>query len=179
VPNWCWNELSVKGPGAEITRLLESVKGETAFDFDRVIPYPDRFRRLDEEAREWEARQEALPEGQKMPWSAQPTDGFNQGGYEWRVERWGTKWPARGPDYSRPDDIPVQRAEEGAADIQFHTAWSPPIPVVTALGERFPALAFNLHYHEPGVGFEGRLRVVAGRVEEDATWDDDPSWRLE
>lgn len=52
--------------------------------------------------------------------------------YEWRIDHWGTKRNACeckiGDDY-----------------LEFETAWSAPVPVITALSHKFPELTF---YHE-------------------------------
>ena len=64
-----------------------------------------------------------------------PKDGFNSGGYKWRVEHWGTKWPAFHVDIEEP--VPMYG---GTVEVVFHfdTAWSPPTPVIAKAAERFP-----------------------------------------
>ena len=82
--------------------------------------------------------------------------------YDWSIKTWGTKWSAC------HSDLEDERA--GEAEITFDTAWSPPIPVVKALGRMFPDCSFRLAYREGGIGFQGCV-VVEG---EDCTqWEDE------
>jgi hypothetical protein len=42
MPNWCVNQVDVKGDEADVARLIELVKGdEDAFDFSKIVPVPD------------------------------------------------------------------------------------------------------------------------------------------
>ena len=42
MPNWCVNQVDVKGDEADVARLIELVKGEKdAFDFSKIVPIPD------------------------------------------------------------------------------------------------------------------------------------------
>src|SRR5262245_20469590 len=91
MPNWCECDFYISGPKEAVERFLETVKGEdSVFDFNQLIPYPEDFRKLDGSFDEW---MEKLPgERDGLP----PADGYNQGGYEWCVANWGTKWNAKG-----------------------------------------------------------------------------------
>ena len=41
MPNWCVNQVDVKGDEADVARLIELVKGdEDAFDFAKIVPVP-------------------------------------------------------------------------------------------------------------------------------------------
>ena len=42
MPNWCVNQVDVKGDETDVARLIELVKGdEDAFDFAKIVPIPD------------------------------------------------------------------------------------------------------------------------------------------
>jgi hypothetical protein len=42
MPNWCANQIDIKGDEVEIKKLTELVKGENGdFDFSKVVPTPD------------------------------------------------------------------------------------------------------------------------------------------
>jgi len=83
--------------------------------------------------------------------------------YEWSIENWGTKWNARDSEL-----FAYERA--GEVEIAFETAWSPPLPVINAMGRMFPDHSFRLEYREGGVGFQGCV-VVKGK---DCTqWEDE------
>lgn len=104
---------------------------ETPFDFDVLIPYPDPYRSLDE------ARDEAERRGVK--WQDLPKDGFNQGGLQWRVANWGTKWNAY--------DIGI-----GYEEIAFCTAWTTPLPIWVELSRRFPEMRLEVEYADEDRG---------------------------
>jgi hypothetical protein len=59
-----------------------------------------------------------------------------------RVEQWGTKWIG----YS---------VSIGESNIEFLTAWSPPVPIIRKLAELHKDLVFTLDYAEPGMMFRG------------------------
>lgn len=67
--------------------------------------------------------------------------------YQWSIRNWGTKWDAA--ESSIEDMLPDW------IEINFDTAWGPPIEWVLAVEEIFPALNFQLHYDEPGMAFKG------------------------
>ena len=73
--------------------------------------------------------------------------------YDWCCENWGTKWDAQDTDISADGSV-----------INFETAWSPPIPVITELARRFPDFRFELEYEEPGMGFEGTCVWESGNM---------------
>lgn len=52
-PNWCDNDLEVKGDRKELYRFKAYARTENKLlDEDKFIPYPEKFRKLDEAARE-------------------------------------------------------------------------------------------------------------------------------
>jgi Ferredoxin-like domain in Api92-like protein len=57
--------------------------------------------------------------------------------YWWCIRHWGTKWNA-----SNSKVFP----RKYGADVTFDTAWAAPLPVIFKLLERYPMLAFTLHY---------------------------------
>ena len=123
MPNYCENDLTVRGPTEVMDAFLKFAAGESPFDFNRFIPYPEKFRQLDETAEAWDREHEGRPACDRL---TRPKDGFNSGGYEWRVEHWGTKWPACGVKVEGP----LTGYAKNAVTVFFHfdTAWSPPKP---------------------------------------------------
>ncbi len=154
MPNYCENTLKVVGTKKDITRFANRVYGKSeesaSLDFNRIIPYPKKFERLD---KAWQEEYEKT--GEFPLWK----NGFNSGGYEWCIENWGTKWNA----------MYVTRTANTLADglqeiiYTFDTAWSPPIPVVAKMAEMFPTLEFELFYQEGGEGFEGSNSFADGK----------------
>jgi len=181
MPNWCDGELSVQGEPEILKRFVETVKGEKeALDANKLIPYPEEWRKLDKLAQEWQDRWDAFlrsamdsegkidDEKRKELWKKfiaengeQPEDGYNRGGYEWCIENWGTKWGFCHVEVFDED------IENGCVEYGFQTAWSPPIPLVKKMGEMFPELAFQLRYWECGAAFQGVLTIREGKVVDD------------
>lgn len=108
-----------------------------------------------------------------------------EGWYRHHITKWGTKWDANfgGPHLalmSEEADLDASVEAQGVvqtpttAIYKFDTAWSPPGAFVETASEMFPELEFTLQYGEPGVGFAGRARYVAGVcVEEEELEVDD------
>jgi len=162
MPNWCECDFYISGPKEEVERYLETVKGEeSVFDFNQLAPYPERFRGLDGQMHEWLRKppeeREALP----------PLDGFNQGGYEWRIANWGTKWNAN--DVRLVHESTWQNEGRPALSVlvTFETAWAPPLPIVMKASEQFPELEFELRYFEGRMEFNGIFACKRGEVTRD------------
>jgi hypothetical protein len=155
MPNWCECDLYIQGASARIDEFLRLVKGEESnFDFDRLIPYPEHFKKLDQVAAEWDKLHPLPRTGES--WKERPKDGYNQGGYEWCIKNWGTKWP--------PKCAEVSRSALELVEISFATAWSPPTPVIQRAAELFPELRFELRYFECGSMFNGMFACEHGTV---------------
>lgn len=80
--------------------------------------------------------------------------------YGWNVDHWGTKW----------DASDVEITVGFIIEITFSTAWSPPIPAIQGLAERFPNDEFHLRYVEEQ-GWGGYVRFKANLMHEDVVWD--------
>lgn len=152
MPNHISNRLTLLCSEDEAARVFAAIAGSnkdgsaTLIDFNKLIPYPEEYVRLDRESREWE---KSHPEN---PWKGRPADGFNQGGYQWCVDNWGTKWSA------------YDQEKRSLTSIYFETAWSPPVPVMDALAARFPDLRFMLEYADEDIGSNaGVIRYAKGR----------------
>lgn len=140
-PNWCENELTIKGKKKDLDKFKSKLKDK--LDFNDFIPYPENFRMLDEKARKHEEK--------TGNWIK---DGYNSGGYQWCCENWGTKWNASNCEVTK---------DEKKVLFRFDTAWSPPIPVIIAMSKKFPKLRFNLRYWEGGMGVKGSLTLKNGK----------------
>ena len=164
MPNWCENELTITGPLAEVSALMEAVRGngvlgddETPFDFNKIIPYPDSFKRLDIESDAIQKKIDAMSNKDRAEYIARhgwPKDGYNQGGYQWCAKEWGTKWPACNP---------VVSDRKYGKHIAFRTPWGPPKPVIAALSKQFPKVKLTLRFWEGGMQFKGK-EVYKGGV---------------
>ena len=143
MPNWCENELIVRGKQEKIDKLVDFMKSEdNEFDFNKIVPYPTKYKQLDLIAKVYE-------EEHPNDFKGRPKNGYNQGGYEWCNDNWGTKWNAC--------DVILKDNK-----YYFNTAWSPPEPVIKKLSEKFPDLTLTLKYWEGGCGFRGMCKFKYG-----------------
>lgn len=147
MPNWCNNELEIRGNINDLSRIMKKAKiTKSALDFNKFIPYPKKFADLDKKARE-------KPLGTIK-------NGYNSGGYEWCIKNWGTKWNACGV-------VTANSIINNILYYSFDTAWSPPFPVILEMSKKFPSLHFTLKYLEIGVGSKGVFEVKNGKIIKD------------
>ena len=177
MPNWCTNDLVVSGPKKDVELFVKKAKSDKkAFDFNNFIPYPERFAVLDEESRKNEELLEAKivnvnckrARAEIMNSHPRVSDGYNQGGYEWCIQNWGTKWNS-----VDCEQFFVDKGESGecSATTLFATAWSPPVPVIVKASELFPELLFEMDYDEEAGMYHGHLKVKNGVVIKDECLD--------
>lgn len=144
MPNYVENWLTIEGSKDNCESVLTAMASpDRPIDFNKVIPYPEHFRILDETR---ELYLKAYPNGRNAP-----QDGYNQGGYEWCKANWGTKWNSgwsSGPMRKMKWDDRFDRY-----DLIFETAWEPPTPVIAELASRFPDVVFTLTSLERGCEF--------------------------
>lgn len=72
-----------------------------------------------------------------------------KGWYDWHISHWGTKWDVY--EVEIIDSDPFFKRED--VDIQFLSAWSPPIQVTRVLSAMFPDLEFTHYYEDEGQCF--------------------------
>lgn len=177
MPNWCDNDLVVRGPKKDVARMVRESfsreKGGIGPDFEKIIPYPATFAEHDKRLAALQERAASIrPEGiavvdaakAKAFWvkngfpEGYPKDAYNSGGYEWCVANWGTKWAA-----CEPREYAVaSNGERSVLKVRFDTAWSPPKPVILALSRKYPTLSFSLKSYECGAAYKCNLRVKGG-----------------
>lgn len=147
-----------------IEKLRTLMKTENRdFDFNVLIPYPKVWAGMDKAYQEAEdeyfkamktAKEANVPFTQSR--ADLPKDGYNQGGYEWCIEHWGTKWNAYKVAYN--DDC-----------VYFDTAWSTPRPIWVELSKRFPNLNLMVEFADEDIGRNcGILVYCNGEIIEDA-----------
>lgn len=131
MPNWCSNTVTFKGKLKDLRKIKTLLKdNNTYFSFNKVNPLPP---------------------------NASIEDVY---------EAWGTKWNTQeayiGEDIPTPSNTEKYfkelNNEEDPTDkiytlsYTFDTAWSPPIPVIETLSEKFPEVYIELYACEEGCG---------------------------
>lgn len=170
MPNHVANILTIRESKERVIAFLEAVKGEeSAFDFNRIIPKPETYKKYDTTNH---------PNGKGLV-AGQPYDPFDEksvivteelieefkqatleqytkygvvGWYDWSRLHWGTKWNAY--------DVEVD-----GDSIFFNTAWAEPKPIYLKLAQMFPDYNFSIVFasEEMGCG-AGNVEIVSGEV---------------
>ena len=148
MPNWCSNEVSIIAENEEGTEELkqfikdcftEEEEGDEKplLDFEKVIPYPDSAPPKYPQAIN-------IEEQMKHPFSKW----YNDFGYDWCIENWGTKWNAC-------EQVNVLGEDE--INLDFQTAWSPPQGIYKKIQTRLPNCSISWFYREDGMQLSGWL----------------------
>jgi hypothetical protein len=169
----------VSGPAAELNAFRDRARGLDAqgqpseLRFSSILPTPKRLltggRWLDTASgkralADWqraEDKQERMQVLSRHPGlfllcrDGELKERDGEGWHTWRLLNWGTKWDA--------SDVRARR-KNGRLVYDFLTAWSPPLPFVSACARRQRGLVFELTYQESGCCFAGFVRFARGRL---------------
>lgn len=165
MPNWCDCEVTIKGRPTVLKGLVDKVcsadetSGQLILDTNKIIPYPEEYRIPDEAHEKWfNAHYNQEKHTLEGNLDEAPKDGFNNGGYDWCIKHWGTKWGICHCELLASE----LDGKVGTLKYNFDTAWSPPLPLMKALSEMFPDVTVSISYWECGAGFRGRIRYRKG-----------------
>ena len=159
MPNHCETDMYIRGSDEDVTafaKWLEEIEPLNRDICRALLPYPEHFAKMDEEAavfswssKEDEATRKAAAEAYQAKYG-HTKDGYNSGGYEWCHRVWGTKWGIYDVDFT-------PHTKRGAL-LSFQSAWSPPSTAVfQALAKKFPNLTFEIEYFEGGAAYCGGM----------------------
>lgn len=166
MPNWCENELKVRGTKEDLEKFL-NYGGNSKFTFGKYIPMPETYEKFDTTNKmlnrnnldystkkpifNSDEEYETYKKGYEDAVNYQRETYGVVGWYEWRLENYGT----------RGDVNDVEMVTEHISDdyesitMHFDTAWSPCINFVRNVSKMFPDLEFELTYIETGNFFCG------------------------
>jgi|GEM_PF-1891736 len=145
MPDWCFNNLRLRGDGAQLEELREAVAGPGgALDFERVDPTPAELA-----GRRPDPGTVALA---AMCGAAEAEDPC-----AWRAAHWGCIRPADS------ESVHLEDTEPGVLAYRLSTPWSAPDGIATTLAARFPALTVELSFLQPARGFAGVVVFEGGR----------------
>ena len=142
IPNWCSNELSVRGDPKELKKFNKKArayeKNTTALSLNKLYPMPKKLEKTINK-----------PSKEGMPdW------------WKWRVEHWGTKWDVKAELSWKDYDNKI----DSSLNYSFDSAWAPPVEWLKKVAKDFPTLFFSLKYDEPGMGFMGVAKGKNGAI---------------
>lgn len=164
MPSNCDNTLLATGPRFYVElfaiRHLDEREpdGELLLDLNTIVPYPAQFQRKDDAAEAWyevsERDRERTPE---------PVSGYKQGGYEWCIENWGTKWNTYDGSPSDFVDLDDSITQLG---VHFFTAWAPLSKrLLRELSRLNPFVEFDYRFADATSSpRRGRIVLRRGRV---------------
>lgn len=184
MPNWCQNELIVVGNKKELERFKEracNLGRRQVIDAEGFIPYDKHYQAISDlyEILEPKYGWRTLTNDEiKEIYTKHPeakelgiiqynriVDGYNQGGYDWCIKNWGTKWGFFNSRIIDDNYSFISRIFRRAfIKYTFETAWSPPIPVIEEMARQFPKLRFEMSYFEIGHSYEGKIIIKGTKV---------------
>ena len=121
MPNWCANYIVIKGDPKSLMDLKTKLRTEHETNTGLKV--------------DWFDFNQIVPE---------PAD-IGESWHDWRLENWGTKWPANCTE-------PPRQEMPGELKYVFDTAWSPPMAVLYTLMFEHPELEISIYASEPGNG---------------------------
>ena len=129
MPNWCKNNLRIKGNGEKVLELLELLKAEDgSLTFNKLVKMPDEL--VDTTS---PVRDDINVEERNRLKEKYGADNW----YDWRIKNWGVKWDAgESGFYKRGDDWIVS----------FQTPWGPPIEFLKRMSKQFSKITFILQF---------------------------------
>lgn len=145
VPDWCFNNLVVRGEEAQLGELREAVEGPLgALDFERVDPTPPELLGCGPDP--------GTATIAALCGSAEAEDPSS-----WRAAHWGCTRPAD------PDSVLLEDAPEGILSYRLSTPCSPPEGIAATLAARFPVLSVELAFFQPARELAGAIAFEGGR----------------
>ena len=154
MPNHTSNRLTLRGSNAEVARFIEDNKGEEeSLSFENSLPTPsemignNKITKAGMPDTKWDAY-DCMGWVNPAPEGRSPTE-------EDRLNWLHLNWNMETPNV-----------------LGFYTAWSPPVPWLVAVSEKYE-LEFMLEYADEGGGFCGYVIVSRGGVTKDSDfpWD--------
>jgi hypothetical protein len=176
MPNWVYNRLSIEAqdvtPIAEqVARPYEKrvrtfVQGEGYIEKTEAVNAPFSFWNIikpsDDILEEYYAIEADPTKDNGWFGKSDPTN-LSQHWYDWNLRNWGTKWDV----YHSAEPF---HEDNGLVCYTFETAWSPPEEAIAKLSEQYPDATLILEYEEEQ-GWGGRIRLEAGKITVEDTWD--------
>lgn len=202
MPNYCFNDLTVKGKAKDIKRFDDQFKkkhwefegGSTSCmntcDLEaeygkyvayRTTPYSNMFATEEDKITRLDVHYiESKTEVESYSFSnfvEMTEDAFLNGWYNWSNKHWGTKWDACDLNESIDELEEAIKLNDMESDIavyyNFTTAWAPPMPVIIIMSSQYPELKFEFSAEESGCGYAGVYELENGLYTKHEEADDE------
>ena len=139
MPNWCDNQITITGPNSVIDKIEKIVSDEK--NPDGLLNF---FHPMPKELDGTTSPSSSADKPQPM------VEGFDCW-YDWRLEKWGTKWDCN-------EFYGVDRQGD-TISFGFSSAWSPPIGAyekfIISSSEKKQDVSIKAYYYEGGCDFMG------------------------
>jgi hypothetical protein len=189
MPNWCENDVYLRGLDTAVLALLEAVKStESAFDFDKIIPMPAELQDIKSPN---DMERDIFFDGpiekylgypwvqtagvtdraglQKLILSRDPEAKLVAESAQAALLKYGTTdwydWATK--NWGTKWNASQVRVQEAQPRIRFSTAWSPPLEVFDVLAKQHSEVTIELRYFERGMEFKGIRVYKKGVVTKD------------
>lgn len=158
MPNWCYQNLEVRGPSPDIDEFLDAMQQSVADPNGEMhtVNQLNHLCPLDERTYAYKTITDKDGNATLIKtYATLEENGFD--GYEHACSVWGTKWGAC--------DIEVN-SERGKypLHIRFESAWSPASGLIKGISAKYPTLIFGLRYTEEADFFAGYEIIQNGKI---------------
>lgn len=155
MPNWCFNELTVRGDADKVAKFKKKVQTkDSKLSFNKTVQMPVELRDTTSGYLGDEVEQKKLEQKQ--------ADNIKKYGYptwyEWSIANWGTKWDAC--------EVELYGEDSDCLEYSFETAWSPPVAWLEETAKQYPELEFRMKYEEEGMDYFGVAKAYEGVTED-------------
>jgi len=157
MPNWCQNDLAIKGP----RDFLEEI-AKTELSLAKLVPYPKELENMEKTT---SVPKNEIEKRKKLK-AKYGVDTL----FDWCVKYWGTKWDISlmsGPDVE--EGFSPDEEDEYYLSATFDSAWSPPVEAMKQFYKQHKDKKLEIfhYYFEPGCAFLGSLIIKNGKIYEE------------
>ena len=161
MPNWCRNNLTVRGNYKQVSKFVEDVRDdEDGFRLAQLVPCPEELKETMAGFYSEEEKQKALEEQQKRNLEKY---GYKDW-YDWEYANWGTKWGDCETDFISGEVIKADDDQYSNCAFVFDSAWGSPVELIIRISTLYPELWFGVTYEETGMMFAGYYVAHKGEL---------------
>lgn len=152
MPNWCNNNLKVRGNYKQVSKFVEDIRDkERGFHLAKLVPCPKELRDTTSGFFADEDKQKALEEQQKRNIEKYGYADW----YDWEYANWGTKWGDCETHMTSERVVKADDDQYSNCEFVFDSAWGTPVELIIRISTLYPELWFGVTYEETGMMFAG------------------------